>query len=65
MKNYVDNDIKQVHFKVDVNYSEMKFAYSFDKENWTYLDLVLEADKLSDDYVVEDTVIQDSLQEPL
>lgn len=52
-KIYVDDNIEQVHFKVDVNYSEMRFAYSFDKENWTYLDLILEADKLSDDYVVE------------
>ncbi len=48
---YIEDSIKQVHFKVDVNYSEMRFAYSLDNVEWRYLKDIMDANKLSDDYI--------------
>lgn len=54
-KIYIDDDIKQVHFKVDVSYQEIKLAYSTDNKEWKYFDEIFDANQLSDDHVSRNT----------
>ena len=50
-KTAIPEDVQYVHFKVNVDYNIYSFSYSFDGENWIGIDKILDATKLSDDYV--------------
>lgn len=54
-KIYVDDNIEQIHFRVDVDYEKIKFAYSYDNKEWIYFNEVFDANQLSDDYVSKNT----------
>ena len=54
-KIYIEDDINQVHLRVDVDNDEMKFAYSFDNKEWNYLNEVFSSRQLSDDYVLRNS----------
>lgn len=49
----VPDEVEYVHFKVKVRKESYRYAYSFDNENWTEIDITLDAAILSDDYVVQ------------
>lgn len=47
----VPKDVKTIHFKVEVRREKYKFAYSFDENNWEYIAIDFDSNKLSDDYI--------------
>lgn len=47
----VPEDIAYVHLKVEVDYDTYVYSYSLDGESWNKVDRILDATKLSDDYV--------------
>ena len=47
----VPEAVGHVYFKVNVDYDVYFYSYSFDGKNWTKIDKLLDATKLSDDYV--------------
>jgi xylan 1,4-beta-xylosidase len=47
----VPEDVKTVHFKVEVRREQYRFAYSFDESVWQDIPLVFDSNKLSDDYI--------------
>jgi len=48
----VPNSADYVYFKVNVNTDHYYYSYSFDGDEWMRIDKLLDATKLSDDYVV-------------
>ncbi|ANS75943.1 beta-xylosidase [Paenibacillus yonginensis] len=49
----VPDEAEYVHFKVKVRKETYTYAYSFDNEYWTDIEITLDAAILSDDYVVQ------------
>ncbi|WP_145136247.1 glycoside hydrolase family 43 protein [Paenibacillus sp. Y412MC10] len=49
----VPEHVEYVHFKAKVRKEKYTYAYSFDGEQWTDIDVTLDAAILSDDYVVQ------------
>ena len=47
----IPENIKTVHFKVEVRYNKYYYLYSFDGENFTKIPVVFDSYKLSDDYI--------------
>jgi len=50
-KTPVPEEAEYVYFRVNVETDSYYYSYSFDGSNWTQVDKLLDATKLSDDYV--------------